>query len=64
VCGSVLDDDVVVRLQKVQIISRFAKEETAIAAYLVLDGINQCCVGFLKHHFDARLPPLMTSLRW
>jgi hypothetical protein len=54
VCGSaVLDDDVVVRLRKVQIINRFAKEETAIAAYHVSDGIDQCRVGFLQRHFVA-----------
>jgi hypothetical protein len=51
VCGSVLDDDVVVRLRKVQIINSSGKEETAIAAYLVSDGIDQCRVGFLQRHF-------------
>ena len=51
VCGSVLDEDIVVRLRKVQIINSYAKEETAIAAYLVSDGINQCRVGFLQRHF-------------
>ena len=53
VCGSVLDDDVVVRLRKVQIINSSGKEETAIAAYLVSDGIDQCRVGFLQRHFVA-----------
>lgn len=53
VCGSVLDDDVVVRLRKVQIMNSSGKEETAIAAYLVSDGIDQCRVGFLQRHFVA-----------
>lgn len=51
VCGrSVLFDDVVVRLRKVQILNEQQIEETAIAAYLVSDGIDQCCVGFLQRH--------------
>lgn len=53
VCGSVLDEDVVVRLRKVQIINSSGKEETAIAAHLVSDGIDQCRVGFLQRHFVA-----------
>ena len=52
VCGSVLDEDAVVRLREVQIINSSGKdEETAIAAYLVSDGIDQCRVGFLQRHF-------------
>ena len=51
VCGrSVLFDDVVVRLRKVQILNERQIEETAIAAYLVSDGIDQCRVGFLQRH--------------
>ncbi len=53
VCGSVLDDDVVVRLGKVQILNSNGHEETAIAAYLVSDGIDQCRVGYLQRHFVA-----------
>jgi hypothetical protein len=45
-----LSDDVVVRLRKVQILSDKGVEETAIAAYLVSDGIDQCRVGFLQRH--------------
>ncbi len=52
-CDSVLGDDVVVRLRKVQIMNSSGKEETAITAYLVSDGIDQCCVGFLHRHFAA-----------
>jgi len=52
VCGSVLDVDVVVRLRRVQIVNRMVnREESAIAAYLVSDGIDQCRVGFLPRHF-------------
>lgn len=50
VCGSALDDDVVVRLRKVQILNSEGREESAIAAYLVSDGIDQCRVGFLQRH--------------
>ena len=53
VCGSVLDNDVVVRLRKVQILNNQGREETAIAAYLVSDGIDQCRVGFLQRHLVA-----------
>ena len=42
VCGSILDDDVVVRLRKIQILNSLGREETAIAAYVVSDGIDQC----------------------
>jgi hypothetical protein len=51
VCGSVLCDDVIVRLRLVQIINPDqGKEETAIAAYWVSDGIDRCRVGFLHRH--------------
>jgi hypothetical protein len=50
VCGSALEDDVVVRLRKVQILNAEGREESAIAAYLVSDGIDQCRVGFLQRH--------------
>jgi hypothetical protein len=50
VCGSILDDDVVVRLRKIQILNSLGREETAIAAYVVSDGIDQCRVGFLQRH--------------
>ena len=48
-----MDDDVVVRLRKVQILDSQGREETAIAAYLVSDEINQCRVGFLQRHLVA-----------
>jgi len=45
----VLEEDVVVRLWKVQVMVD-GREDRAIAAVLVSVGINRCCVGFLKHH--------------
>jgi hypothetical protein len=48
-CGEVLAEDVVVRLRKVQILVE-GKEETAIAAVWINDGIDRCHVGFLLHH--------------
>ena len=52
VCGSgVIEEDVVVRLRKMQIRNNIGKEETAIAAFHVTDGIDQCRVGFLPRHF-------------
>jgi hypothetical protein len=51
VCGTLVEKGVVLRLQKVQILNSLGREETAIAAYQVSDGINQCCVGFLQRQF-------------
>ena len=48
-CGSVVKPDVVVCLRKVQVTIQ-GKEESAIAAYWVTDGIDSCCVGFLPKH--------------
>ena len=48
-CGSVVKPDVVCRLRKVQVIIQ-GKEESAIAAYWVTDGIDSCRVGFLPKH--------------
>jgi hypothetical protein len=48
-CGELLEEDTVVRLRKVQII-RDGREESAIAAFHVSDGIDRCRVGFLKRH--------------
>jgi hypothetical protein len=62
VCGSVLCDDVVVRLRVIQVLNPQGKEETAIAAYWVTDGIDRCRVGFLEQrlvkrcrHYDGAL---------
>jgi hypothetical protein len=51
VCGSVIEEDTVLRIRKVQIVNVLGKEETALAAYHLSDGIDQCCVGFLQRHF-------------
>jgi len=48
-CGEVLQEDVVVRLRKVQIVVD-GKEETAVAAVWVTDGMERCRVGFLQRH--------------
>jgi hypothetical protein len=49
VCGVVMQEDVVVRLRKVQVLVD-GKEETAIAAYWITDGTERCRVGFLQRH--------------
>jgi hypothetical protein len=48
-CGEVLAEDVVVRLRKVQILVE-GREETAIAAVWINDGVDRCRVGFLPRH--------------
>ncbi len=48
-CGEVLAEDVVVRLCKVQILVE-GREETAIAAMWINDGVDRCRVGFLPRH--------------
>jgi hypothetical protein len=50
VCGSVLEEDMVVRLRKVQVLVDGGAEETVIACYWVTDGIDRCRVGFLMRH--------------
>jgi hypothetical protein len=52
-CGSLVEEDVVLRLRKVQILNSLGREETVIAAYHVSDGIDQCRVGFIQRHFVA-----------
>ena len=50
ICGSVIQDNVVVRLRKVQVLIE-GKEETAIVAFWVSDGVDRCRVGYLpKFH--------------
>ena len=48
-CGEVLAEDVVVRLRRVQVLVE-GKEETAIAAVWINDGIDRCRIGFLPLH--------------
>jgi hypothetical protein len=45
----VLCEDSVVRIQCCQIVTD-RKEETALAAYWIADGIDQCQVGFEQKH--------------
>ncbi len=52
VCGSVLEEDVVVHLWKVQVLVEDHKE-TVIACIWVTDSIDRCCVSFLMHHMVA-----------
>jgi hypothetical protein len=49
ICGEVLEEDVVVCLRKIQLMVE-GKEETAIAAIWVTDGIDRCRVGFVPRH--------------
>jgi hypothetical protein len=51
-CGEVMANDVVVRLRKVQIMVE-GREEMAITAIWINDGINRCRVGFLPCHMVA-----------
>ena len=44
--GAVLTDDCVVRFRKVQVIVN-EKEESAIVAFWVSDGVDQCRISFL-----------------
>jgi hypothetical protein len=48
-CGEELVEDMVVRLRMVQVMVEW-REETAIAAIWVTDGIDCCHVGFLPRH--------------
>ena len=50
ICGCVLQEDSVVRFRKVQVLID-GKEESAITAFWVSDGVNRCRVGYLpKYH--------------
>ena len=49
VCGEVVEEDTLLRLRREQILVD-GKEETVIACYWVTNGIERCCVGFLKRH--------------
>ena len=56
ICGSLVEEDVVLRLRKIQIRNSFGQKETAIAAFHVTDGIDQCHAGFLPRHFVPHAP--------
>lgn len=49
-CGNVIQLDMILHLRVVQILNDSNKEETAIAAYWVTDGIDRCRVGFLPRY--------------
>lgn len=49
VCGSILEENAVVRIRHVQILVD-GKEESALVAYWIADGIDRCRVGFLQRH--------------
>jgi len=49
ICGKVLKEDVVVHLRKIQLMVQ-GKEEMAIAAIWVTDGIDRCRIGFVPRH--------------
>ena len=49
ICGAVLTEDCVARFRKVQVIVN-EKEESAIAAFWVSDGVDRCHVSFLLQH--------------
>jgi hypothetical protein len=50
VCGTVLQEDSVVRIRYVQITGDMGKEKSALAVYWISDGIDHCRVGFLPRH--------------
>jgi hypothetical protein len=69
VCGDNLGLDSVVRLRQVQIVKENGREEKAVAAYLVTEGVDSCRVGFLprqclKHaeKFDGKLAQITEFL--
>jgi hypothetical protein len=51
-CGKVVVEETLVPLQKVQVMVN-GKEEIAIAAIWVTDGVEYCHVGFFGHHMVA-----------
>uniref|UniRef100_A0A6U3BKK2 Uncharacterized protein n=1 Tax=Entomoneis paludosa TaxID=265537 RepID=A0A6U3BKK2_9STRA len=62
ICGLLVEEDSLVRLKKVSIPSKGGALETAIAVYLVSEGLDTCRVGFLGRHcapnasrYDGRL---------
>ncbi len=60
VCGEVVEEDTLLRLRREKILVD-GKEETIIACYWLTDGVNRCCVGFLKHHM-VNMPGASTGL--
>jgi hypothetical protein len=53
-------------VRKIQILNDDGEEESALAAYWILDGINRCCIGFLQRHlvkhreeYDGRIAQIV-----
>lgn len=70
VCGTVLQEDCVVRIRRMQIIGQHGKEESALAVYWISDGIDRCHVGFLPRHllkqwqqYDGRIAQVVDLYR-
>ena len=61
ICGHVLQEDSVVCFRKVQLLID-GKEESAIAAFWVSDGINRCRVGYLPKFFLSPIGSLWKAL--
>jgi hypothetical protein len=54
--GSLVEEDVVLRLRTIQNRNSFGQKETAIAAFHVTGGIDQCNVGVLPRPFVPHAP--------
>jgi hypothetical protein len=51
VCGSVVENNTVVRFRRMQVLDEEDDvEEAAIAAFWISDGIDSCRVGYLPRH--------------
>ena len=69
VCGTVLQEDSVVRIRHMQITGEMGNEESALAVYWISDGIDRCRVGFLPRHlvkqwqqYDGRIAQVVVEL--
>jgi hypothetical protein len=69
-CGTMLEEDSVVRIRRMQIIGETGNEESALAVNWISDGIDRCHVGFLPHHllkqwqvYDGRIAQVIDVYR-
>jgi hypothetical protein len=60
-CGSVLEENAVVRIRHAQILVD-GSEESALAVYWIADGIDRCRVGFLQRTFWSTGRRMMARL--
>jgi hypothetical protein len=65
ICGTVLGENAVVRIRRVQIVVD-GNEESPLAAYWISDGIDHCHVRFLQRHllkqwkeYDGRIAQIV-----